>query len=252
MKYARINKILVSLPLKMANDNFQFKQFTVRQQLCGMKVGTDGTLLGAWAQAPEGKGRILDIGTGTGLIALMMAQRFPETVVTGIDIDAGAIAQAQENVMNSPFSDRISIQQMDAIKLEDDCGFDAIVCNPPYFVDSLTCPDEQRTLARHTVSLTYEGLSNAAYRLLKKDGYFSVVVPADCESRMEIAARLEGFFPSRICLIKTTPQKNPKRQLIEFRKHPVYKVDIYEGIIEISPNVRSTWYQELTQDFYIK
>ena len=252
MKYARINKLLVSLPLKMANDYFKFKQFTVRQQLCGMKVGTDGTLLGAWAQAPDGRGRILDIGTCTGLIALMMAQRFPEAVVIGVDIDAGAIAQAQENVMNSPFFDRISIQQMDAIKLEDDCGFDAIVCNPPYFVDSLTCPDKQRMVARHTVTLTYEGLSNAAYRLLKKDGYFSVVVPVECKSRMENTARLEGFFVSRICLIKTTPQKEPKRQLIEFRKLPVYKEDIREGIIEISPNVRSAWYQELTQDFYIK
>lgn len=252
MKYVRINKILVSLPLKMANDYFQFKQFTVRQQLCGMKVGTDGTLLGAWAQAPEGKGRILDIGTGTGLIALMMAQRFPEATVMGIDIDADAVAQAQENVMDSPFAERISIQQTDATKLEDDCGFDAIVCNPPYFVDSLTCPDNQRTVARHTVTLTYEGLSNASYRLLKKDGFFSVVVPIDSHHRMENAARMEGFFLSRICLIKTTPQKQPKRQLIEFRKTPVNEIDTREGVVEVLSNVKSAWYQELIQDFYIK
>ena len=90
----------------MANDYFQFRQFTVRQSRCGMKVGTDGTLLGAWAQTPENQSRILDIGTGTGLIALMMAQRFPKAVVTGIDIDADAVSQARENVMESPFSDK--------------------------------------------------------------------------------------------------------------------------------------------------
>ena len=236
----------------MANDNFQFKQFTVHQQHCAMKVGTDGTLLGAWAKASEDACSILDIGTGTGLIALMMAQRFPEATVMGIDIDADAVAQAQENVMDSPFAERISIQQTDATKLEVDYWFDAIVCNPPYFVDSLTCPDNQRTVARHTVTLTYEGLSNASYRLLKKDGFFSVVVPIDSHHRMENAARMEGFFLSRICLIKTTPQKQPKRQLIEFRKTPVNEIDTREGVVEVLSNVKSAWYQELIQDFYIK
>mgnify|MGYP002521617727 FL=1 len=236
----------------MANDYFQFRQFTVRQSRCGMKVGTDGTLLGAWAQAPEDQSRILDIGTGTGLIALMMAQRFPKAVVTGIDIDADAVSQARENVMESPFSDRITIQQCDVLQFNDTDGFDAIVCNPPYFVDSLTCPDEQRTTARHTVTLSFEGLAKAAFRLLKTDGIFSVVIPTDNRSSMETAARMEGFFLSRVCLIKTTPQKEPKRQLIEFRKSPVNKIDTKEEAIQISPNQRSPWYQQLTQAFYIK
>lgn len=236
----------------MANDYFQFQQFTVRQSRCGMKVGTDGTLLGAWAQAPAGQCRILDIGTGTGLIALMMAQRFPEAHIVGIDIDADAVSQARENVMESPFSDRITIQQCDVLQFDDTDGFDAIVCNPPYFVDSLTCPDEQRTTARHTVTLSFEGLAKAAFRLLKTDGIFSVVIPTDNRSSMETAARMEGFFLSRVCLIKTTPQKEPKRQLIEFRKSPVNKIDTKEEAIQISPNQRSPWYQQLTQAFYIK
>lgn len=236
----------------MANDYFQFRQFTVRQQHCGMKVGTDGTLLGAWAQAPEAHSRILDIGTGTGLIALMMAQRYPKGIVMGIDIDADAISQARENVMESPFSDRITIQQCDVLQFYDTDGFDTIVCNPPYFVDSLICPDEQRTTARHTITLSFEGLAKAAFRLLKMDGLFSMVIPTDNRSCMEAAARMEGFFLSRAYLIKTTPQKKPKRQLIEFRKYPVNEIDTNEVFIQISPNKRSPWYQELTQAFYIK
>lgn len=236
----------------MANDYFQFKQFTIHQQHCAMKVGTDGTLLGAWAQTPSEQCRILDIGTGTGLIAMMMAQRFPQALVLGVDIDAGAVAQASENVMESPFSDRIEIRLSDVTQLTDSDGFDAIVCNPPFFVDSLTCPDDQRTAARHTVSLTYEKLVQTASRLLKDNGFFSLIIPTENRSRLESAARMDGFFPSRVYLIKTTPQKSPKRQLIEFRKYPVNKLDIKEEVIELSPNVRSPWYQHLTQEFYIK
>ena len=236
----------------MSNDYFQFRQFVVHQQRCAMKVGTDGTLLGAWAAAPSGQCRILDIGTGTGLIALMMAQRYPEAEVTGIDIDEDAVAQADENVRLSPFSERIRICHLDILNFADTIGFDAIVSNPPYFVDSLACPDDQRTIARHAVSLTYEQLMHQVYRLLKDEGRFSVVVPSDCRAKIEAAACLEGFFTTRVCLIKTTPRKQPKRQLIEFQKHPVSELDISEGVIEVSPNVRSEWYQQLTKEFYIK
>lgn len=236
----------------MSNDYFQFRQFVVHQQRCAMKVGTDGTLLGAWAAAPSGQCRILDIGTGTGLIALMMAQRFPEAEVTGIDIDEDAVTQADENVRLSPFSERVRIYRQDIVNFTDIIGFDAIVSNPPYFVDSLACPDDQRTIARHAVSLTYEQLMHQVYRLLKDEGRFSVVVPSDCRAKIEAAACLEGFFTTRVCLIKTTPRKQPKRQLIEFQKHPVSELDISEGVIEVSPNVRSEWYQQLTKEFYIK
>lgn len=236
----------------MPNDYFQFRQFVVHQQRCAMKVGTDGTLLGAWAAAPSGQCRILDIGTGTGLIALMMAQRFPEAEVTGVDIDEDAVTQAVENVSLSPFSERVRIYRQDIVNFTDIIGFDAIVSNPPYFVDSLACPDDQRTIARHAVSLTYEQLMYQAYRLLKDEGRFSVVVPSDCRAKIEAAACLEGFFTTRVCLIKTTPRKQPKRQLIEFQKHPVSELDISEGVIEVFPNVRSEWYQQLTKEFYIK
>ena len=239
------------LPLQtvMANEFFQFKQFTVRQQLCAMKVGTDGVLLGAWA---AGGTRILDVGTGTGLVALMMAQRFPQAQVTGIDIDTGAVRQATENAMESPFKDRITILQADVTMMEDADGFDAIVCNPPFFDHSLTCPDQQRTEARHTVSLSYRQLMESAFRLLKNEGQLSVIIPADCRSRLESEAHLTGFFISRVCSIQTTPRKNPKRYMIEFRKQPVKEIDTECGIIELSPQERSPWYQQLINEFYIK
>lgn len=217
-----------------------------------MKVGTDGTLLGAWANAPMGPCRILDIGTGTGLVALMMAQRFPESQVVGIDIDRDATIQAMENVDASPYSERITIINEDATKIDDKEVFDAIVCNPPYFVDSLTCPESQRTLARHTVTLTYEQLMKTAYKLLNNNGIFSIIIPTENNDAIESAAALAGFIISRICMIKTTPNKLPKRQLMEFRKNRIDNFEFIEEVLEIIHNQRSEWYHELTKDFYIK
>ena len=236
----------------MSNKYFEFKKFTIHQDRCAMKVGTDGTLLGAWASAPAQSRYILDIGTGTGLIALMMAQRYPEAQIVGIDIDDAAVAQATENVATSPFTERISILKQDVTTYKPEMLFDAIVSNPPYFVDSLTCPDEQRSIARHAVTLTFEALIKSAYRLLKTEGTFSIVIPTEMRSKLEASARLEGFFISKVCCIKTTPKKPSKRQLIEFTKNPVNELFTCEGILETSPNTRSDWYKELTNDFYIR
>lgn len=236
----------------MSNKYFEFIKFTIHQDRCAMKVGTDGTLLGAWASAPAQSRYILDIGTGTGLIALMMAQRYPEAQIVGIDIDDAAVAQATENVATSPFTERISILKQDVTTYKPELQFDAIVSNPPYFVDSLTCPDEQRSIARHAVTLTFEALIKSAYRLLKTEGTFSVVIPTEMRSKLEASARLEGFFISKVCCIKTTPKKPSKRQLIEFTKNPVNELFTCEGILETSPNTRSDWYQKLTNDFYIR
>ena len=236
----------------MANGYFQFKQFTIHQEHCAMKVGTDGTLLGAWALAPDAKCRILDVGTGTGLIALMMAQRYLKASVTAIDIDKIAVRQAKENVLASPFAERISVFEADVQTFENTELFDSIVCNPPFFEDSLTCPDPQRTEARHTVTLGYRQLMEAAFRLLKADGRFSVIIPSDCRQRLESEAHLRGFFVSRICSVQTTPTKAPKRYMIELSKHPVNEIVITNGAIESSPQIRSDWYRELTKDFYIK
>ena len=231
----------------MANDYFQFRKFTVYQDRCAMKVGTDGTLLGAWAR---GGSLTLDIGTGTGLVALMMAQRFPVSYIVGIDIDHEAAGQARENVAASPFARQVSIVESD-VKAFNGVLFDAVVCNPPYFVDSLESPDEQRTLARHTAALTYADLMAAAWRLLTDSGELSLVIPFDCKSRLEQEAALAGFFKVRECAVRTTPRKPPRRYLMAFRKHPCEQQELSEGIIETQPGIRSPWYQELTKDFYL-
>lgn len=230
----------------MANDYFTFKAFTIRQSRCGMKVGTDGTLLGAWAR---GGSRILDVGTGTGLIALMMAQRFPDASIVGIDIDGQAVSQAAENVAASPFAPRVIVRQQDVAALpspgQDDAEeYDAIVSNPPYFTDSLRSPDSQRTLARHDDTLSYRTLATSAWRLLAEDGELSVVVPADQKGRMEAEAVLAGFFKSRDCSVKTSPRKPAKRCLLAFRKHPC-------ALERTELTIGSDDYHELTKDFYI-
>ena len=218
---------------------FQFKQFTVEQELCAMKVGTDGVLLGAWAKGGQ---RILDAGTGTGVIAMMLAQRYPGARVTAIDIDEGAVRQAQQNVTKSPFAAQVTVLQE---TLQEHQGeYDAIVSNPPFFIDSLAAPDEQRNMARHTATLTYAELMQAAYRLLSDEGELSVVVPFDYRQRMEDEAIFVGFFPSRVCAVKTTERKPAKRYLLAFRKHPCpcEKEELTIG---------SEDYQALTSAFYL-
>ena len=185
-----------------------------------MKVGTDGTLLGAWAETNHPEGRILDIGTGTGLMALMMAQRYPKAHVTAIDIDEGAVSQATDNVKHSPFADRIQVCLADVNAFEPDVQYDAIVCNPPYFNNALVCPDAQRTQARHTLSLSYQQLMTAAHRLLHDDGLFSMIIPNDFFQQIESEAHLEGFFLSRVYGVRTIENKPIKRYLIEFIKTP--------------------------------
>ena len=217
-----------------------------------MKVGTDGTLLGAWAEMGRPDGRILDIGTGTGLIALMMAQRYPKAQVTAIDIDAEAVAQATDNVQASHFADRIQLCRADVNAFDVGEIYDAIVCNPPYFDHALTCPDDQRSLARHTLSLSYRQLISAAWRLLADEGIFSVIIPNDYFQQIESEAYLAGFFLTRIYGVRTIEGKPIKRYLIEFSKLSKKELVKKEVVIEDLPNVRSEWYQELTKEFYIK
>ena len=210
-----------------------------------MKVGTDGTLLGAWACPPDSvsQPRILDIGTGTGLIALMMAQRFPEAKVVGIDIDSFAVKQAQQNVAASPFADHVEILLNDVIDMEG--VFDAVVSNPPFFTDALKSPDAQRTSARHTVTLSYAQLMSNAWRLLTEEGILSVVVPADYKRHMESEASLTGFFKCRDWAVRTTERKPPKRWLMAFAKHPR---SLSTGILTLgSPEA-----EILTKDFYLR
>lgn len=233
---------------------FRFKKFVIEQELCAMKVGTDSVLLGAWA---TGGSSVLDVGTGTGIIALMMAQRCPQAQVTALDIDEGAARQALQNVAQSPFADRIevlqkSVQEFDGANETNRANgtnrsngtYDAIVSNPPFFIDSLNAPDRQRNIARHAETLTYGQLMQAAWRLLADEGELSVVVPFDYRQRMEDEATFVGFFPSRVCAVRTSARKPAKRFLLAFRKHPC-------PCERTEMTLGDEAYTLLTQEFYL-
>ena len=236
----------------MSSRGFTFKQFDIKHDKCAMKVGTDGVLLGAWA---EGGQRILDIGTGTGLIAIMMAQRYGEASVTGVDIDHDAAIQARDNASRTPFASRISIVESPVQNLSADTHglFDAIVCNPPFFTDSLKNPDQQRAVARHADTLPYRQLFETVARLLAANGEFSAVIPADCLSQFCTEAYMANLTPSRRCAIRTTQRKQPKRYLIAFRHAScTHEFMSEEQCLQDAFGNLSGWYEQLIFDFYIK
>lgn len=234
----------------MANPFFTFKQFTIRHDRCAMKVGTDGVLLGAWTDVSHSC-RLLDIGTGTGLIALMLAQRCPKASITAIDIDAEAVEQARENVLLSPWSDRVEVALQDICKYLTDKHFDTIVSNPPYFIDSLKCPDSQRNTARHTDTLDAGRLLASVAQLLTDEGRFSIILPAEQTDLLIQTARTKGLYPSRHTAVITRPGLSPKRVLMEFQKtEKTFQTD--ELVIELERHVYSEDYIALTKEFYLK
>ena len=234
----------------MANPFFTFKQFTIRHDRCAMKVGTDGVLLGAWTDVRHSR-HLLDIGTGTGLIALMLAQRCPHSSITAIDIDAEAVGQATENIQSSPWADRVEVNLQDICTFTPDQHFDTIVSNPPYFIDSLKCPDDQRNTARHTDTLDAERLLKSVDRLLSDDGRFSIILPAEQMDLLIQTACNQGLYPSRKTAVITRPGLPPKRVLMEFQKtKKALQTD--ERIIELERHVYSEGYIALTKEFYLK
>ena len=234
----------------MPNPYFAFKQFTVRHDRCAMKVGTDGVLLGAWTDLSHSR-RILDIGTGTGLIALMLAQRCMDARITAIDLDSAAVEQAQENIQASPWKDRIEALQQDICTYHPNRTFDTIVSNPPYFIDSLKCPDGQRSTARHTDTLDADRLIGKVSDLLTSGGRFSIILPAEQTEDLIRVAGEKGLHPSRQTWVITRPGLSPKRILMEFRKIPV-TLQPDELVIELERHVYSEEYIALTQEFYLK
>lgn len=161
----------------MSNSYFRFKQFTIHQDMCAMKVSTDGCIAGAWTGLPSGTKRVLDIGTGTGLLALMLAQKYPEIIIDAIELDAEAVAQARENTKSSPWHDRINIIHADATVYPYMHTYNFVITNPPFFNNSLLSDADRRNMARHTLSLGYPSLFNILNNCLNEVGMASVLLP---------------------------------------------------------------------------
>lgn len=231
----------------MPNTWFQFKQFTIHHDRCAMKVGTDGVLLGAWAEC-ENPSKILDIGTGSGLIALMMAQRFPKAEVTAIEIDNDAAGQAKENFESSSFSARLSIYNSPLQQFETADSFELIVCNPPFFKVSSTSNSAQRNTARQTGELELDELFSFSAKYLSANGSLALVFPIDDEL-FEIA-KTHGFFPTRIMWLKGNVEAPAKRVFAQFGKEEVEK---HEQILvlEASRNKYTPEATALLNNFYL-
>ena len=218
----------------MANPYFQFKRFTVWHDRCAMKVGTDGALLGAWADV-EGRHRILDVGTGTGLIALMLAQRNEAALVDAIDIDADACAQARSNAAKSPFAGRIRIHHTPLADYRPPEGtrYDLIVSNPPYFADSLPCPDDKRRVARHAGSLDLPDLLRDSLALLAH-------------------AHVASLYPVAETHVSSVEGKAPKRLLVALSPRIAEAARAIPLAIETPEHHYTEGFTRLMRDFYLK
>lgn len=229
-------------------NRFDFKQFSICQDQCGMKVGTDGVLLGAWA---EGGRRILDIGTGTGIIALMMGQRFPDAAIDAIEIDHDACLQAADNIAATPFADRIRVHECPIQHFQPGMRYDAIVSNPPYFINSMKNPNKKRATARHTDTLSPRDLFMAAERLLDENGIFSIIIPTDCAEQFISESCFLGFYNCKRFDIKTTESKTPSRVLAAFTKNRHATYQRTEATLMQANGDKTEWYRQLTEDFYL-
>ena len=253
----------------MSTPYFRFKQFTIYHDRCAMKVGTDGVLLGCWAitppyPSPQGKGiRILDIGTGSGLIDRMLMQRFTEAEVEGIDIDEAAVEQAKENLRAYPCplpkgKGTGSIYLSRLQEWDPGYEYDLIVSNPPYFQNSLKNPDKGRELARHTDSLSYEELLAHSERLLTMHGQLAIILPADAEQEICTLAVRHSLYLTHVTRVYSKESKPPRRVLLQFEKSESQDHGITESrpledtlVLEDNKGGRSAAYQELAKDFYL-
>jgi len=232
----------------MSNPYFRFKQFTVYHDLCAMKVGTDGVLLGAWADCKQAK-TILDVGTGSGLIALMLAQR-SEAKVYSIDIDENACKQAKINFDNSPFFNRLTIEKCAFQLWNPPLHFDLIVSNPPYFSDSLKSPDSGRNFARHNDSLFFSELIKKSISILNPGGKLAVILPLSGFDGFQSLAMENHLFLCRKTFVSSLAHKPPKRILLEYsNKEMECKENLL--VIEKSPKIYSEEYIGLIGGFYL-
>lgn len=234
----------------MASDYFQFKQFRVYHNQCGMKVGTDAVLIGSWCSTLN-IDNVLDVGCGSGIISLMIAQRSNNTI-KAIEIDEHAAEQAKYNFSISPWSDRMSVYHVDFSDYADTSTeeYDLIISNPPYFTNGVLAPCKKRSTARHADSLNYQQLFKGVVHLLSDKGRFALILPVDAEIEIEALALENNLYLVRKCKVFPKPDGIIKRLMWEFSKEKSnYSEE--ELIIELDRHVYSDEYIRLTREFYL-
>ena len=232
---------------------FNFKQFKVNQDRCAMKIGTDAVLLGAWTPLTNNPYSILDIGTGTGVLALMLAQRSTAEQIDAIEIDDAAFEQATDNFEASPWNDRLYCFHagLDEFMEEPEDEYDLIISNPPFYTEDFKTENTQRDLARFEDALPFEDLIEAADLLLSENGIFSVIIPFKEEARFLALANDFELYPLKITRVKGTPTTEIKRSLMAFSR--IQQTPLIDELsIEISRHQYTPEYIELTKDFYLK
>lgn len=238
----------------MANDYFAFKRFTVFHDKCAMKVGTDGVLLGLLANIShveqQEDARVLDIGTGTGLVALIAAQRLPNAQITAIEIEPNSAEQARENFEASPFAARLRVVQGKVQEYFTDIRHNLILCNPPFYNGTLTSPDDKRTMARHALSLTFDELAHSASRLLAERGKFVVIIPSYAEEQMTTCCAEYGLVLNEITKVYPNADKEFKRVVLQYSRE---ETELTENklLIDDPPGYKSAEFKALVEEYYI-
>ena len=237
----------------MGSKPFQFKKFSIAQDVCTHKVGTDGVLLGAWVSVSETDVAALDIGTGSGLLAIMLAQRTsPQARIDALDIELRDIQQARQNVQRSPWPEKINVVHTSLQKFYPDKRYDLIVSNPPFFVSSLLPPDAKRTLARHTLGLSFKDLLQNAVRLLSVAGRLAVILPFIGGRHFVNQAQAYDLFPQRQSIFRSRVHKPPERLLVELSRTQEPQRQEEEIVLYGDGDEWSDQYKRLTREFYLK
>jgi len=233
---------------------FQFKQFSIQQDRCAMKVGTDSVLLGAWCPIENNPFSVLDIGSGTGILSLMIAQRCNAEQIDALEIDEEAYEQCVENFENSPWGDRLFCFHagLDEFIAEPEDEYDLIISNPPFYAEDYKTENSQRDLARFQDAMPFEDLVEAADLLLSENGVFAVIIPhKEEESFIDLCSEVE-LYPVKITRVKGTPSTEIKRSLLAFKRYELSTLTTDELVIEINRHEYTDDYINLTRDFYLK
>ncbi len=235
--------------MRPTSDVFRFKQFSVKHSQSSLKVTTDAVLLGAWVDKSTAT-HILDIGTGSGILALMMAQKYQDATIDAIDIDTASIEEATFNFSQSTWSKRLSAIHVDFKEFHTSEKYDLIICNPPYFVDSLVSPNAQKAVAKHTLSLDYESLVDGIARLLTDEGIAYVVLPFSNLYLLTAACNKNALYFDKICAVSSFYEQSPFLAIVAM-SFIDKNISQHTLAIRDAQHQYTTEYKVLTQDFYL-